>query len=84
MNRETRWKSLGRNAPIQDGGRDDKYLGPRLLTVKQAGRYLGSSPEKVRRLINQRQLTATKVGAHWRISVDDILKFITSNISRRE
>ncbi len=81
MNDEIQSKSLAGNA-IKFVGRDDNDLGSRLLTVNEAAQYLKTSPAKVRRLIGQRQLTATKVGAHWRVSVDAILHYLEANISR--
>lgn len=47
------------------------------LTVRQAAKRLGLTEERVRELINLKEIRAIKVG-RWRISPEDLDKFIRS------
>jgi len=45
------------------------------LTVKQVAKQLGLSEYRVRELIQEKQIRATKIG-QWRISPEDLKRFI--------
>jgi len=47
------------------------------LTVREAARRLGLTEERVRELINLKEIKAIKVGK-WRIHPDDLEKFVKS------
>jgi excisionase family DNA binding protein len=53
---------------------------PPLVSVRRAGVYLKASEAKVRRLIKLKKLNAIKVGAHWRIPVDALARFLAENM----
>ncbi|HKS45459.1 MAG TPA: helix-turn-helix domain-containing protein [Amycolatopsis sp.] len=46
------------------------------LNVEQAAEYLNTSVRFVRRLIAERRIAFHKVGAHVRLSVDDLEAFV--------
>ena len=46
------------------------------LNVEQAAEYLNTSVRFVRRLIAERRIAFHKVGAHVRLSVDDLETFV--------
>ena len=47
------------------------------LTVEQIAKQLGLSEYRVRELIREKQIRATKIG-HWRVKPEDLKKFIKS------
>ena len=53
------------------------------MTVEQVAKQLGLTEYRVRELINERQIRATKIG-QWKIRPEDLEKFIKSrsNFSR--
>lgn len=51
------------------------------LTVRQAARRLDLTEERVRELINLKEIRATKVGK-WRIKPEDLDKFIKSRMNK--
>lgn len=50
-----------------------------LFTVLQAAEYLQICEKTVRRLINSKTLTASKVGKSWRIKKSDIDSYLLNN-----
>lgn len=50
-----------------------------LLTIVQAAEFLQVCEKTVRRLINSKTLTASKVGKSWRIKRSDIELYLTNN-----
>ena len=53
-----------------------------LLTVSQTAKYLKLSEKTVRRLINDKLLTASKVdGRSWRIKESDVTKYLLAHIN---
>ena len=50
-----------------------------LLTISQAAEYLKVCDKTVRRLINKKELLASKVGNSWRIKKDDIDQYLVNN-----
>ncbi len=50
-----------------------------LFTVLQAAEYLQICEKTVRRLINSKTLTASKVGKSWRIKKTDIDSYLLNN-----
>jgi len=55
-----------------------------LLTITQTATYLKVSEKTVRRLIQGRQLIASKVGSNWRIKESDISNYLKKNNNERE
>ena len=51
-------------------------LNTNYLNVEQAAEYLNTSVRFVRRLIAERRIAFHKVGAHVRLSVDDLETFV--------
>lgn len=51
------------------------------LTVEQAAEKLGLTEERVRELINLKQIRATKIG-RWRIKPEDLEEFIKARTNR--
>ncbi len=51
------------------------------LTVEQAAEKLGLTEERVRELINLKQIRATKIG-RWRIRPEDLEEFIRARTNR--
>ena len=51
------------------------------LTVEQVARQLGLSEYRVRELIREKQIRATKIG-QWRVRPEDLKKFIQSRTNR--
>lgn len=47
------------------------------LTVRQVAKQLGLTEYRIRQLIREKQIRATKIG-QWRIKPEDLEKFITS------
>ncbi len=58
-------------------------LQPRLLEVHEVAFYLRCSQEKVRRLIRERKLTATRVGTHWRVDPHDLKTYLDTQRQER-
>lgn len=52
------------------------------LTVEQAAKQLGLSEYRVRELIREKQIRATKIG-QWRIKPEDLKKFVKSRSNIR-
>lgn len=50
-----------------------------LLTVKEAAEWLKTSRVQVRRMIQNRELAAVKVGREYRIPLESIREFVESN-----
>ena len=56
-----------------------------LLTISQAASYLQLSEKTIRRLIKNRQLTASKVGNRvWRIKMTDIDEYLKSHTNGKK
>jgi excisionase family DNA binding protein len=53
--------------------------GPRLLTPKQAGEYIGRSESAVRQMIFKRQLPVVRIGRNVRIDRKDLDRLIDEN-----
>ena len=51
------------------------------LTVREAAKSLGLTEERVRDLINLKEIRATKIGK-WRIRPEDLESFIKSRTNR--
>ena len=51
------------------------------LTVEQVAKKLGLSEYRVRELIREKQIRATKIG-QWRVKPDDLKKFIKSRTNK--
>lgn len=51
------------------------------LTVKQVAKKIGLTEERVRELINLKQIRATKIGK-WRIKPEDLEEFIKSRTNK--
>lgn len=51
------------------------------LTVEQVAKKLGLTEERVRELINLREIKATKIG-RWRIKPDDLEEFIRARTNK--
>jgi len=58
-------------------------LNDQILTVAQAAKYLQVCDRTVRRLIESKTLTASKVGHIWRIRQVDINEYLASNANNR-
>jgi excisionase family DNA binding protein len=57
---------------------------PRLLEVSHVAHRLSASPEFVRRLLRDKQLTAIRLGNRWRVDEADLQKFIDAQrVDRR-
>jgi len=52
------------------------------LTVEEAAKQLGLSEYRVRELIREKQIRATKIG-RWRIKPDDLGEFIKSRTNKK-
>jgi len=53
-----------------------------LLTIKQCAEYLQVSEITIRRMIERKQLKASKVGDTWRIQKADILEYLNRNSNK--
>lgn len=53
-----------------------------ILTISQTAAYLKISEKTVRRLIEKKELLASKVGGSWRIKTIDIEKYLEENKNR--
>ncbi len=51
------------------------------LTVEQVAKQLGLSEYRVRELIREKQIRATKIG-QWRIKPEDLTRFIKSRTNK--
>ena len=51
------------------------------LTVEQVAKQLGLSEYRVRELIREKQIRATKIG-QWRVKPEDLKEFIKSRTNR--
>jgi len=51
------------------------------LTVEQVAKKLGLSEYRVRELIREKQIRATKIG-QWRVKPEDLKKFIKSRTNK--
>lgn len=51
------------------------------LTVREAAKRLGLTEERVRELINLKQIRGAKIG-RWRIKPEDLLAFVNSRSNR--
>ena len=51
------------------------------LTVEQVAKQLGLSEYRVRELIREKQIRATKIG-QWRVKPEDMEEFIVSRTNR--
>lgn len=50
-----------------------------IMTISQAANYLQVCEKTIRRLIDRKELTASKVGNTWRIKKEDIEKYLQDN-----
>ena len=73
------WYDVKQCCIIQNG--DLLMLLKRHLTVEQVARQLGLSEYRVRELIREKQIRATKIG-QWRIKPEDLGKFIKSRTNK--
>ena len=48
----------------------------RMLKIAEVAKLCGTCPITIRRLIGKGSLKAVKVGAHWRISEEDLHNFL--------
>lgn len=53
-----------------------------IYTISQTAKYLKVSDKTVRRLIERNELPASKVGRSWRITVEDIEKYLIETKNR--
>lgn len=53
----------------------------RYLTVEEAAKQLGLSEYRVRELIREKQIRATKIG-QWRVRPEDLEEFIRARTNR--
>lgn len=53
-----------------------------ILTISPTAAYLKISEKTVRRLIEKKELLASKVGGSWRIKTIDIEKYLEENKNR--
>ena len=53
-----------------------KFEDNRLLTIREVAEYLRVDPKTVRRLIEDGELAAHKIGRQWRISESDLKKYL--------
>lgn len=53
------------------------------LTVRQAAKHLDLTEERVRELINLKEIRATKVGK-WRIKPEDLEAFVKSRMNMKK
>ncbi len=51
------------------------------LTVEQVAKKLGLSEYRIRELIREKQIRATKIG-QWRVKPEDLKKFIKSRTNK--
>ncbi len=51
------------------------------LTVEQAAKQLGLTEYRIRELINEKQIRATKIG-QWKIRPEDLEEFIKSRTNK--
>ena len=51
-----------------------------IYTVKETSKMLKTSRQQVRRMIRGGELTAVKVGREWRISDDDLRRFLATKM----
>ncbi len=54
----------------------EKFEDNRLLTIREVAEYLRVDPKTVRRLIEDGELAAHKIGRQWRISESDLKKYL--------
>lgn len=64
-----------------DGIRDLPSPFPRLLSVEQIAKYLGTSSRTIRRWIDDKQLPVHRLGRLIRISETDLIAFLQSRRS---
>ena len=50
---------------------------PIVYSVAEAAKILKTSRQEVRKMIQNEELSAVKVGREWRISAEQLLEFIT-------
>ena len=50
-----------------------------LLSLREAARRLGVTPDTVRRYIDNRKLQAVRVGGRWKVKLSAIERFIDRN-----
>ena len=50
----------------------------RLLTLREAAKVLQVSPRTVRRMVDQKDFPAFKVGGQWRVRENEVTKWIQS------
>lgn len=53
-----------------------------ILTVAQAAKYLKVCEKTVRRLISNKELSASRVGKSWRIQKSDIEKYLMETLNK--
>ncbi|MFH0762795.1 MAG: helix-turn-helix domain-containing protein [Candidatus Omnitrophota bacterium] len=51
------------------------------LTVEEVAKQLGLSEYRVRELIREKQIRATKIG-QWRVKLEDLVKFIKARTNK--
>lgn len=53
-----------------------------IYTITQVAEYLKISDKTVRRLIDKKELLASKVGKSWRITHEDVDRYLKDNKNR--
>jgi excisionase family DNA binding protein len=51
-----------------------------LFSINTAAARLDCHPETLRRIIRRGELTATKIGKHWRVSESDLTAFVAARV----
>lgn len=51
-----------------------------ILTVKEAAKFLRTTCQQVRKMIQNGELPAVKVGREWRIPMESIRMFLENNL----
>ena len=51
-----------------------------ILTVKEAAQLLKTTRQQIRKMIQNKELPAVKVGREWRIPMEGILLFLEGNL----
>ncbi len=50
------------------------------FSINTAAARLDCHPETLRRIIRRGELTATKIGKHWRVSENDLAAFVAAKV----
>ncbi len=55
---------------------------PNIMTIEQAAEYLQLSSKSIRKLIERKELKASKVTSVWRIKKEDIEEYLEQNANK--